>query len=96
MLLKLDLSKAYDKLSWKGKDAEGFWFLGLLGKMGCEYLLLSSTFFSILINGTPSPTFKASRGTRQGDPLSSFLFILIEEGLGRLTRKGWKINLFVD
>ena len=44
---------------------------------------LISSSFSILINGTPSPTFKPYRGTRQGEPLSPFLFIVMDEGLSR-------------
>jgi len=48
--------------------------------MGC----LTSTNFVVLINGTPSNFFRASRGIRQGCPLSPLLFILVIEGLSLL------------
>jgi len=83
MLLKLDLSKAFDSLSWvyiqKILIAFGFahsWVRWIFN-------LLSSAFFSVLINGIPSPTYRPTRGIRQGDPLSPFLFVIMAEGLGR-------------
>jgi len=83
MILKLDLSKAFDKLNWlyvrKMLSAFGFSHMWVCWVMR----LISSSFFSILINGIPSRPFRPSRGIRRGDPLSPFLFVLMAEGLGR-------------
>lgn len=83
MIFKIDLSKAFDKLSWtyiqKMLTAFGFppmWVRWILS-------LISTTLFSILINGIPSQPFSPSRGIRKGDPLSPFLFVLMAKGLGR-------------
>jgi hypothetical protein len=37
-----------------------------------------------LVNGTPKGFFKSSWGIRQGDPLSSLLFVLLIEALSRM------------
>eukprot|EP00253_Pinus_taeda_P006641 PITA_06641 len=84
MIMKLDLSKAFDKLSWEYIQqmllAFGFsatWTRWIMN-------LITSPYFSVLLNGSPSMPFRPSRGIRQGDPLSPFIFILMVEGLSRL------------
>jgi hypothetical protein len=83
MLLKLDLSKAFDKISWDYMRAmllafgfDSSWVTWILN-------LTSMAFFSILVNGVPLQPFSPSRGIRQCDPLSPFLFIILAEGLSR-------------
>ena len=83
-ILKIDLSKAYDKVSWLYIHMLlihlGFGITFVRWIMSC----VTTMSFSVLINGATSPFFHAERGLRQGCPLSPLLFLLVAEGLSCL------------
>ncbi|XP_027155903.1 uncharacterized protein LOC113756420, partial [Coffea eugenioides] len=83
VILKLDMEKAYDRVEW------GF-LLYMLREFGFKegvvdlvFRLISNVWFSVLVNGELTSFFKSTRGVRQGDPLSSTLFLFVSEFLGR-------------
>jgi len=84
MILKVDLSKAYDRVSWDLLRL-------ILCQIGVPYGVIkwimacvTTTNYVVLVNGSPTRFFKAGRGLRQGCPLSPLLFLLLIEGLSKM------------
>ncbi|VFQ79646.1 unnamed protein product [Cuscuta campestris] len=83
LALKLDITKAFDKISWSyiEKCLEHFGFSHRFIRLVMNSIKHSVV--STLINGNPSKSFNPKRGVRQGDPLSPYIFIIAMEGLTR-------------
>ena len=81
MAVKLDVSKVYDRVEWD-------FLRDIMLKLGLDHRWVNlametviTASYSILINGEPKGFITPSRGIKQGDPLSPYLYLLCAEGL---------------
>ncbi|XP_074318032.1 uncharacterized protein LOC141654816 [Silene latifolia] len=79
MAFKADMSKTYDRLDWN-------FIRGTLLLMGflpnfIQLIMkcITTVSYEILVNGVPSRRIHPSRGLRQGDPLSPYIFVMCTE-----------------
>jgi hypothetical protein len=93
VLLKLDLARAFDTISWP-------FLFEVLRRYGFSTrfldwlaILLSSASTRVLLNGNPGPPNWHRRGLRQGDPLSPQLFVLAVDTLGRLIKRAMGLGV---
>ena len=92
LLLSVDFEKAFDSVSWSFiyKVMECFGF----GKSIISWIKTFDNNVKLSVNqcGNLSSFFGIGRGCRQGDPVSTFLFILCAEILGIMIRNNMNIS----
>ena len=84
MAVKVDVEKAYDRLRWPFirvtlQEAR-------LPQLMVEVIMscITTASFKVLWHGSLTDEFKPTRGIRQGDPLSPYIFVLCMERLSHL------------
>ena len=92
MAIKLDISKAYDRVEWS-------FLRQIMLKLGFDgrwvqlaMATVHTATYSVLINREPKGYISPSQGLKQGDPFSPYLFLLCAEGLSFLIRKDVETN----
>jgi hypothetical protein len=93
LLLKLDISKAFDSVSWS-------FLLEILEWLGFGIIwrdiisgLLTTSSTQILLNGVPGKFINHKRGLQQGDPLSPMLLIIVMDALSLLITRAASVGL---
>lgn len=95
MAVKTNMSKTYDIIEWNFIEF-------VLSKFGfhprmVQWIMqcITTVTYSFLLNGTAQGYVKPSRGVRQGDPLSPYIFILCSEVLSGLCNKAQREGMLV-
>lgn len=86
MVLKIDLEKAYDRLAWRfikdTLEVAGFDNTWVRNIMAC----ISTCRLGVIWNGEQLDWIEPSRGIRQGDAISPYIFVLCIERLSHIIR----------
>jgi hypothetical protein len=91
--LKIDMSKAYDRVEWK-------FLKNMMLKLGFDHrwvslvmLFVTTVDYTIITHHSDIGPIIPQRGLRQGDPISPYLFLICAEGLSALLNNQQRLGL---
>ena len=83
MAIKLDMANAFDRVNH-------FFLFEIMSKFGFSSKFInwikaciSRPWIALLVNGRPTKFFQATRGIKQGFPLSPFLYLLVADSMSK-------------
>jgi hypothetical protein len=87
MAVKIDMSKAYDRVEWE-------FLRSVMSNLGFDprwirliMMCVTTANYEVLVNGIPAGRINPTRGIRQGDPISPYLFLICAEALSAMLTK---------
>ena len=96
IVVNLDMSKTYNRVEWKFIE-EVMRRMGFHKRwIGWIMRCITTVSYSIIINGEAHGSIVPSRGLRQGDPLSSYLFLLCTKAFSALIEEANNNNALTD
>ena len=87
MIIKIDLEKAYNCMEWSFVRNMLYSLRFHEDIVDLVMSCISSTSVSLIFDGSQLEEFQSSRGLRQGEPISPYIFILCMELLSSMINR---------
>ena len=92
IMLLIDFEKAFDSVAWSFIEKTLTFFNFKNDMINWVRTFQTNIKSTVIVNGNPSLWFPIERGCRQGDPVSSYIFLLCSEIMAHMIRQNKNIK----